>query len=82
VSLAHHGILFLDELPEFLRRVLEVLRQPIDDGIAYRQFRVCRQSGGNGRVSGMDEPIPDLADPMTRRQEIRYGHDPQVAHGG
>lgn len=80
ISLAHNGILFLDELPEFKRTALEVLRQPLEDGhvsisrakmsVNYPS-RVMLVASMNPSHSG-DWIDPDLASTTDRLQMKRY----------
>jgi len=59
VSLAHHGVLFLDEMLEFRRRVLEALRQPLEEGVV-TIARAARTSVFLGRfmLVGATNPCP------------------------
>jgi magnesium chelatase family protein len=59
VSLAHNGVLFLDELPEFRRATLEVLRQPLEEGhvTVARHRGVCRMPARFQLVGAMN-PCP------------------------
>ena len=81
ISLAHHGVLFLDEMPEFSRHALEVLRQPLEDGIV-RISRAQRTAVFPARfvLIGAMNPCPCgfLGDPRrpcrcTPAQIDRYG---------
>ncbi|WP_305909666.1 YifB family Mg chelatase-like AAA ATPase [Methylomarinum sp. Ch1-1] len=69
ISLAHHGMLFLDELPEFDRKVLEVLREPLENGYITIS-RASRQADFPARfqlIAAMNPcPCGYLGDPSGR----------------
>ncbi|MEA3638761.1 MAG: YifB family Mg chelatase-like AAA ATPase [Lamprobacter sp.] len=80
ISLAHHGVLFLDELPEFDRRVLEVLREPLESGqiLISRAARSAELPARFQLIAAMNPcPCGYLGDPSgrcrcTHEQVSRY----------
>ncbi len=71
ISLAHHGVLFLDELPEFDRRALEVLREPLETGriVISRAARQVEFPAGFQLIAAMNpSPRGDDSDPEAGRR--------------
>ena len=59
VSFAHHGVLFLDELPEFKKNVLEVLRQPLEDAkVTVSRSKLSLEFPANFMLASAMNPCP------------------------
>jgi magnesium chelatase family protein len=59
VSFAHYGVLFLDELPEFKKNVLEVLRQPLEDGkVTVSRSKLSLEFPANFMLAAAMNPCP------------------------
>ena len=85
ISLAHRGVLFLDELPEFRKETLEVMRQPLEDGVWYGDPSgrcVCSQASVQSYLSRISGPMLDRIDiivevPALNFTQLRAHEEPE-----
>ena len=80
VSLAHNGLLFLDELPEFPRNVLEVLRQPLEDGtVNIARAAMSLTFPARFMLAAAMNPCPcGFHNDRTRECQCTAAHDPAL----
>ena len=80
VSLAHNGVLFLDELPEFPRNVLEVMRQPLEDGtVCIARAAMSLTFPGALHAGCRDEPLSlRISQRPHPRVPLHAAHDPAL----
>src|SRR6266481_3177826 len=80
VSPAHNGVLFLDELPEFPRNVLEVMRQPLEDGtVCIARAAMSLTFPAPLMLATAMNPCPcGFHDDRTREMSLPAAHDPAL----